>query len=260
MARINIITEEQTGEHPWILRRAALEAQKALPDISINGEKGDINYFVNYALLKDPVKGISVGHYTHLEEKGVARQRFIQNIQFFDYFTTTCFNTSAILVKYGVLPEKIFKIPYGSDDRLKKDIVFGVVGRVYPSGRKGEYLVEKAVKEGYNFKAWGKGWPCKSDTTWANLPSFYSEIDYLVVTSLNEGGPIPVIDAIRAGVPVIAPDVGWCWEFPVIKYKKGDWNSLNQVLKQLTNAPTWEDWTNKHKNLFNYIIKNHYGR
>lgn len=252
--KINIITEPPPpmGVHPWILRRAAEELLKIGSNVSILGEEGDINYFINYALYM-PCNGLKIGHFTHLENSGEHKRKFIQSIPEFDFYTVTCNITRDILIRYGANPKRIFKIPYGSDERLKKPIVFGVVGRTYPSGRKGEYLVDKMVKNGYNVIAWGKGWPCKIDSNENNfdkLPDFYRKIDYLLVTSLNEGGPVPVIDAIQAGVPVIAPNVGWCWEFPGIRYEKGDWGSLKKILDKLTKPPTWEDWTKKHNELF----------
>ena len=50
------------------------------------------------------------------------------------------------------------------------------------------------------------------------LPDFYRSIDYLLVLSENEWGPLPVLEALAMGKPVIAPDVGWCWDYPVIRY------------------------------------------
>src|SRR5690606_27066137 len=87
----------------------------------------------------------------------------------------------------------------------------------------------------------------------SSLEEFYDSIDYLVVTSLEEGGPIPVIEAISRGVPVIAPDVGWCWEFPVIRYERGSWPWLFSVLSALTNPPTWQEWAEEHSRLFSQI-------
>ena len=40
------------------------------------------------------------------------------------------------------------------------------------------------------------------------MPSVYSVIDILVLTSLNEGTPVALIEAMAAGIPVIATDVG----------------------------------------------------
>jgi glycosyltransferase involved in cell wall biosynthesis len=41
-----------------------------------------------------------------------------------------------------------------------------------------------------------------------DLPSLYADLDILALTSNNEGTPVAVIEAMAAGVPVVATDVG----------------------------------------------------
>jgi len=248
---VNIITEDESKA--WILRRCAREIQKKYPEITINGSPRPLTYVINYALHKN-ASGVTVGHYTHLEESGVFRKRFIDTIPLFDYYVAMCKKTAGLLLEHGADPRRVSVVRQGCDERVRKEPVFGIVGRTYPSGRKGEHLVEKMIASNYKIKAWGRGW--NVDDTISDfdaLPDFYRGIDYLVVTSLNEGGPIPVIDAIAAGVPVIAPDVGWCFEFPVIRYDVGDWESLNGVLMRLTNPPTWDSWAKAHGKIFHAI-------
>jgi glycosyltransferase involved in cell wall biosynthesis len=146
-------------------------------------------------------------------------------------------------------------------DAPPRPIVFGVIGRTYNDGRKGEALVARAVADGFLFVACGVGvgrarraraltrgqWPCSTPYTIATRDAFYSAIDYLVVTSTVEGGPVPLLEAIARGVPVIAPPtVGWCGEFPTIPYDVGSYDSLRSVLYRLTNPPTWEEWADAH--------------
>jgi glycosyltransferase involved in cell wall biosynthesis len=248
--KINIITEHRrNADFQGILRRASEELANNIPNAEINGSNGDINYFINYATYKD-LGGIPIAHFTHLEDKGFFRDVFFMVAQKVKHATCTCDITYNLLRKEDI--KHIYKIPYGSNNRLEKPIYFGVVGSTKKSGRKGEHLVGKMIEEGFNVYAWGEGWgDCHYiHNTWDGLPSFYKLIDYLVVTSLVEGGPVPVVDAIRAGVPVIAPDVGWCWEYPVIKYDKGNWDSLKTVLDKLTKPPTWNDWIEGHKRMF----------
>ena len=87
------------------------------------------------------------------------------------------------------------------------------------------------------------------------LPDFYSKIDYLLILSKNEGGPIPVLEAISMGKPVIAPDVGWCWDHPVIKYNNIE--ELKNIIKTLssytnTDKP-WSDSSNELMEIFNLV-------
>lgn len=250
MEFLNIVTEEKPSGQPWILRRAAEEIHDAFPETTINEYARSFNYFINYALYK-PTPGVLIGHYTHLEEGGEWRKVFLETIPKFQYYTVTCEITRDILISEGAHPDRIFKIKYGCDGRLRQRgmPIFGVVGRTYPSGRKGEELVQKMVEFGYEVHAWGRGWPVKDyniHENWDWLPKFYDKIDYLVVTSVNEGGPVPVVDAIAAGVPVIAPNVGWCWEFPVIHYERGSWESLHSVIEKLCCPPSWQQWSAEH--------------
>ncbi len=46
----------------------------------------------------------------------------------------------------------------------------------------------------------------------------YDWCDYLIVLSTLEGGPRPVQEALARCKPVIAPDVGFSWEYPVLRY------------------------------------------
>lgn len=50
------------------------------------------------------------------------------------------------------------------------------------------------------------------------LPSLVDWCDYLVVLSDTEGGPLVLHEAMARHKPVIAPDVGYCWQWPVLRY------------------------------------------
>src|SRR5690606_39147913 len=165
----------------------------------------------------------------------------------YDYHVGMSEQTVQLLRRYGAKDPVLIKP--GTDYR--KEVVFGVVGRTYNTGRKNERLVSRMKDAGFKVIAWGEGWPCEIvSNDPAKLPEFYKSIDYLVVTSTNEGGPMPVLEALALGTPVIAPDVGWCWEYPVIRYEKGNWESLRSVLRGLSAPQTWEEWRTAHRELF----------
>ena len=81
-------------------------------------------------------------------------------------------------------------------------------------------------------------------------------IDYLLILSNNEGGPVPLLEAFATGAPVIAPDVGWCWEYPIIKYQEIDEliNIIKTLSSQINTEKIWEESSNDllkiFKNLF----------
>jgi len=230
----------------WILTRMGME----LEDVQ---EFPNLTYFINYSRYYD-VEGKTAALFTHLEPGN--EKRFSDCAKKVDIAIAMSEKTRQDVLKYR---DDCHVIMGGTD--CAKPLTFGVVGRTYSSGRKGEYLIENMVKEGYNVLALGEGWPCPiyaPDTTNVKYNTdvredYYSKIDYLVIPSLIEGGPIPLIDALGLGIPVIAPDVGWAWDFSVIRYERGEWDSLNKVLKGLT-PPTWDKWKQDHLELFSEAL------
>jgi len=51
------------------------------------------------------------------------------------------------------------------------------------------------------------------EETPASYQAFYEQIDYLLIPSLWEGGPMALQEALACGVPVIAADVGFVPDF-----------------------------------------------
>ena len=262
--RINIVTK--TG---WILERLAREIVERVPDVRINAGAGermvdpvaDFNYYLPAKdLRKYPTEGPAIGFYTH----GTTALELVPQF-------AACLAMNRIMAarleEHGAANVTIIR---PGTDAPPRPIVFGVIGRTYNDGRKGERLVARAVADGFRFVACGVGegrarraraltrgqWPCSTPYTIATRDAFYTAIDYLVVTSTEEGGPMPVLEAIARGVPVIAPNVGWAWEFPVIRYEPaGEYSALRQVLAQLTAPPSWEQWGEAHARLFAALRK-----
>lgn len=190
--------------------------------------KFDGTFFVNYALYDETKPRPHGAWFTHLEPSW--KKKFDEVAKKVDF--ATCQNKT--IQKY-LMPTVAHLIYPGHDERIKKKPVFGWNGRFYKSGRKGEELIKQIgdVKLG----------------NYENAPEFYKEIDYLIITSRIEGGPMCVVDAISAGVPIIAREgLGWCDEFPAIRYKT-DQELLN-IVNQLRNPPTWEEFRKKHQLVF----------
>ena len=239
----------------WIINRCAREL--AIVDgCSLNPKCGafDIYYHMPYTVFQ-PERAYRhaahVGLFTHLESEssGVEMQR--KREKFLEY--------SEILIPIAlskqtesVLGKKCEIIKPGVS--FRKKIRFGVCGKVHKSGRKNEAFIAQLVRDGYDVVAWGLGWPCKIvSRDYSEIEKFYRSIDYLIVPSAIEGGPVPVLEAIAMGVPVIAPDVGWCWEYPVIRYKRNDYKSLLATCRRLSKPPTWDDWRKRHIAFFNRV-------
>lgn len=248
----------------WILERCARELEARVPGITVNAGRADrattpdvdLTYYLPAQdVRKYPAPGRAVGFVTH----GAAAFPYLSQ-----FAAVVTMNQARAASARAEGARRVVTVRPGIDLSLWRMPIFGVVGRIYNSGRKGEHLVEAAVQEGVRVVACGasthvramsrRQWPCELTHTWEDRAAFYETIDYLLVTSLEEGGPMPVPEAIAAGVPVIAPDVGWCWEFPVIRYACGSWPSLRAVLQGLTSPPTWAAWAEGHRVLFEEVI------
>jgi glycosyltransferase involved in cell wall biosynthesis len=211
----------------WILRPFAECLAKEIPEASIGTERdheADVNLFINYALYR-PVASVTMALFTHREGPGkfddVARQ--------VDWCFAMCNNTLEWLPKdkSSILPT------YPTQQGFYKDLVLGVVGRTYSSGRKRMAWKEDLARiDGVTIRHAHGQIPAKL------MPGFYDDIDYIVVLSENEGGPQPVIEAMARKCPVIAPDVGYCWDYPVIRYETKD-DLLEIVHKLIVPRDGW---------------------
>lgn len=257
--RVNVVTK--TG---WILERLARELVERVPGVTLNAGAGerridpaaDFNYYLPAKdFRKFPCRGGAIGYFTHGDN----------GIDLIPRFAACLAMNRTMAARLEELGAGEVAIIRPGTDAPRRPIVFGVIGRTYNDGRKGEELVARAVADGFRFVACGtdrnvramaaRQWPCSTPYTIARRAEFYAAIDYLVVTSTLEGGPMSVLEAIAAGVPVIAPNVGWCWEFPVIRYAVGEYSALRQVLEQLTRPPSWEQWGEAHARLFAALRK-----
>lgn len=208
--KINIVTESKPG---WVLRKISENLQKNLPDSYITDFKpdcnADVNLYVNYALFDKKTKQIDIGWFTHREASHDLADKFDITSREVDYCISMCEKTSRLLPseKTSVI------LPCVDQQFIKKEIIFGCVGKNHNSGRKQFELITEISK----IKG-AKVLFTNQKVEWHNMPAFYRSIDYLLILSNNEGGPMPVLEAIASGKPIIAPDVGWCWDFPVIRY------------------------------------------
>jgi len=231
--KINIVTEPAPG---WVLRMIAENWADHLPDCSITSmapdTRADINFYVNWDIYKESSAGIDVGYFTHRElNDKAAGERFDIKARQMDYCIGMCDNT---LNQLPLGKSSIIKPGIGSQYKgVKSCITFGVVGRAYDSGRKQFKIINelKGIPSARIYITNGK-------LTDDQMPGFYEDIDYLLVLSNNEGGPLPVLEAISNGVPVIAPNVGWCWDYPVIKYE--GINDLRKIITVLSSQTDTE--------------------
>jgi len=209
--RTNIVTE--TEAQRWSLRYDAENLAANIPGAvvaTMPDPDADVNLFVNYALY-EPVDTATTAMFTHRELSGSLRSRFDDVAERADWCFAMCPNTLRLLPGYK---SSILMVWPGQQFYRDGPLVVGVCGRDYKSGRKRMgWVDELRALPGVEVRTTG------GRVAWEDMPAYYDGLDYLVVISENEGGPKPVVEALARGVPVIAPDVGYCWEFPVLRYR-----------------------------------------
>ena len=98
--------------------------------------------------------------------------------------------------------------------------------------------------------------------------SFYNAIDYLLVTSQLEGGPVPFMEALACGKLSIAPPIGVIPQFPHIEYRTGSVDDLKRVISEVKEDFSrqkncvsatiqkfnWEYWSLEHERLFRRLL------
>ena len=125
------------------------------------------------------------------------------------------------LVQLGVDPAKLQVVYCGADNFKFKRKIIGIVGTPQPNGRKRENLVlDLAWKydlSAFQFIFAGALWEKVIDELRSvgvtadmitlddsGLQQLYQQIDALLVTGYAEGGPLPLLEALAVGVPVLS--------------------------------------------------------
>lgn len=128
----------------------------------------------------------------------------------------------------------------------KRRPVVGLSGYTYSNKRKGQDIVDALLKSKVagkvDWRASGRGWPIPTKRySWKEMPQFYQALDVLVCPSRVEGGPLPVLEALACGVPVVVPaGVGIIDELPNVRgiwrYPRGDAAKLIATLERALGA------------------------
>jgi glycosyltransferase involved in cell wall biosynthesis len=97
---------------------------------------------------------------------------------------------------------------------------------------------------------------------------FYRAIDFLLVPSRLEGGPVPFMEALACGTMSVAPAIGVIPQFPHVPYPVGDVAALKSVLLDLARRHMsqrrfasramrgldWTGWASAHEKLFRRLL------
>lgn len=216
-----------------------------------------INYYINYAVLRRKSAKLDAAWFTHPEENGL----FWETRNNVDLALCNCDQYRDALRQMGTRAETV--IP-GVDPSFRPKLILGFVGRFHDYGfRKGSDLLQKVIKLNFVELRLTDG-KLSSD----ELPDFYRKLDYVLITSRYEGGPMCLLEALACGKKVICPlNIGFADKFQpgIIPYKCGDAQSLITLLHSLyeerlriatlARTFTWDRWALEHIKHFSSLIK-----
>lgn len=260
----------KSSDPGWILERMTQALAQRLPYVTTSNRTNPsaaIQYYLNYTEHLGRVSPIELASFTHVDElMPEMKARYFQVAREVDVAVCMAERYAAELRALGL--REVHVIRPGVDlERFTPRLKVGVVGRTYACGRKGEALVAEVLDTpGIEWHFTGSGWPLASRAlTEAEMPAFYREMDYILVPSLYEGGPMCVIEALACGTRVIAPPVGWVTDFPHVAFRTGDAADLRRVLdaavgeklalRRSVEDVTWDNFAAAHHRLFHVLYR-----
>jgi glycosyltransferase involved in cell wall biosynthesis len=258
----------------WILRRLARYLVDGLPYVHGAAwrpsavESFDITYFVNFQLCmrpraplnrrllwRRPRSRLTGALFPHREDDSfdrIAKQLdfcVAPSARYADYLREHC-NPNSHLIYHGI-----------ELDRFTPKLRLGFVGRRYPSGRKGEDLLNAVAELPYVQLLCTDGKLSDEE-----IPSFYHQIDYVLITSSIEGGPLCFQEGLASGKEIISTDVGMVSEFRdapgvhVFKNRQELFSLLERKLEERLKLRAHvqrfsvEYWVREHDKLFRSLL------
>ena len=193
---------------------------------------------------------VDVGLFTHLDMDSVSTLN--RRCLTLDFIIHMCQRYYDVFSEFYP-PEKMTVIhPYeirpGFD--LKKPTI-GIVQRGFFLGKGYNFMLEMCqteVMKKFKFLFVGNHWQGVVDNykqngidveyypgeNYDSYPSIYDRLDYLLIPSLWEGGPMSLTEAYATGTPVIASNVGWVPEYDVeYMFDAGSHSQLSKILESI---------------------------
>tara|TARA_R110000737_G_scaffold68684_1_gene96867 strand:+ start:7565 stop:8431 length:867 start_codon:yes stop_codon:yes gene_type:complete len=254
MTKIHLVTVDSG----WILQKIAerIAAELSLIcDVSLGQsprEDVDSNFYIDVGnCYSGPTSTIDIGYFTHLHEDSPRHLQqkwlslnyiFHHGLRYYNIFKDYYPENQMSIVLPGEIPTS-----FG----LKKPTL-GIFQRGGHEGKGHFFMKDMAshpITKEYKFLFVGKDWEEISDIyaqegieaehiineDYENYPSLYNKIDYLLVPSLWEGGPMAIFEAYAKGIPVISSHVGWMGNDIRVDYlfSPGNKKQLAEILNEI---------------------------
>jgi hypothetical protein len=277
MLNVNIISPKDN----WILQKIASELMEVVnQDIVFSQSRlikpKAINYYINWKYWKYLYPGLDkskcdVVWFTHFDEGDTTKI-----LQAADYIVAKSQHGRKCLLGKGIDKSRI-KVLAGigpSPDMERRKVKLGISGRPYPqTGRKGEDELIQLSKDLdssiFQFVFSNNRWQPVMDRMAGDCivrgGDFWQYIDYWLSTSTAEGGPMDVINAFYASIPVISRNIGFfysmkcCEDFAYSDYgelllylKNKEHNKKDKITE--CRPHTWDNFRAWHIKLFKEIM------
>ena len=257
---INIV-HEVGGK--WILPRFARALVEGIPNaraVSASDPKARnalgvaLNYYVNDHCLTKPSSNLDVAFIDHPKEN------FERTLKLADHVVAMAPQYQRLVQERGKPCDLVIQ-PVDTNTYSPR-LVLGFVGRfkgkVDYSERKGRDLLDKVAA-----LPWVELRMTLGDIDDADMPAFYRGLDYVLVTSEVEGGPMCLTEGLACGKRSIMPStlgIGELFKDGLIDYPAGDFDALQGILEVLYGEKqrladmvakyTWGHWVEQHVQIF----------
>jgi len=220
----------------------------------------DINYYINWTngrprLYKFPKSKCDIILFTHFEKYWPCYREEEQIIKWADYFTCMSAKGKKELIERGIPKSKIAIMKgIGTSINFRRKIKIGWAGRPnYTTKRKGNddflRLSEELDSNMFKFLLCGKTpelLKLSNDMKMAgadvelirdNYKSFITQLDYYLSPSRIEGGPMDMLNAYYAGIPIVSRKIGFFCDLKTRDdYSFTDYKSLLKIFKKIEKA------------------------
>ena len=223
---INVVTVDSG----WILQKIAERICCARSDIfSLSHEPRndvDANFYIDVQnCYKGKTRTLDIGFFTHLHEDSTdfLNPYWLQ----LDYIVHMCSRYYQMFSPYYSKEKMSVMMPGEYCDNFKpKKQTIGIFQRGMHQGKGFHFMktmANKGILKKFKFLFVGKDWgevvdlfkekgikvDFEEDEVYEKYPDLYAKIDYLLIPSLWEAGPMSTIEAFSCGIPIISSYVGW---------------------------------------------------
>lgn len=264
MGSINIVCD---FESDWILPRLGKHLVSTIPKANackigrkniLNSEGVALNYYLNDNAMLEKSKNFDVVFFDH------PKPCLSRTLKQANHIIAMAPQYQRMIQEHGAPCDLVIQPtdPVLFCPKLVLGFVGRFKGRTDYSDRKGRNLLERISKLPFvEIKSTLGNLPEE------DLPAFYRSVDYPIVTSKEEGGPMCFTEALRCGKRIIMPltlGIGEMFPQGVIDYPEGDYEGLCKVLEglyaervalsKLVEPYTWDFWTEQHERIFFKLI------